>query len=124
MPFTIEKKGDCNVVSISGKFSEHGEEGAMLVSAVRNCITIGEARIIVNFAQCTRLNDPGLGHIVHSFTITKSAGGHFALCEASEGILSLLRITRLASIFEHFATEADAVATLSQRPFDKGPAPS
>ena len=55
------------------------------------------------------MNSSGLGMLISGYTTIKNGGGTLKLANATEKIESLLVITKLMSVFEHFSSVEEAV---------------
>jgi anti-sigma B factor antagonist len=55
------------------------------------------------------MNSSGLGMLISGFTSVKNAGGALKLANATEKINSLLVITKLITIFDHYESVEEAV---------------
>jgi anti-sigma B factor antagonist len=55
------------------------------------------------------MNSSGLGMLISGFTTIKNGGGSFKLANATDKINSLLVITKLITIFEHYTSVDEAV---------------
>jgi len=69
----------------------------------------GKKNVVVDLADVKFMNSSGLGMLISGFTTIKNGGGAFKLANATEKINSLLVITKLITIFEHFESVDQAV---------------
>ena len=97
----------------------HGKVVGPNVLALRTAILphIGandEPRILINFAHVTRMSSSGLGMLMQAYTLAKRKNGRIAVIHVGSHIKNLLVLSRLASLFEDFQTEAQAVSALSE----------
>ncbi|MCY3742691.1 MAG: STAS domain-containing protein [Candidatus Poribacteria bacterium] len=69
--------------------------------------------ILINLSDTRRMSSSGLSVLMQAYTLTKQKQGRIAVIHASRHINNLLVLSRLASLFECFDDEADAVAALS-----------
>ena len=69
----------------------------------------GKKNVVVDLAEVKFMNSSGLGMLISGFTTMKNGGGAFKLANATEKINSLLVITKLITIFEHFNSVDEAV---------------
>lgn len=74
-------------------------------------------RILINFAYTRRMGSSGLSVLMQAYTITKNKQGRIGVIHIGRHINNLLVLTRLASLFERFDNEVDAVAELSRVAF-------
>ena len=73
-----------------------------------------EPRILINFKHVKRMNSSGLGVLMQARSLAKHKKGRIAVIHVGKHIKNLLVLSRLSSLFEHFESEAAAVATLSE----------
>ena len=76
-------------------------------------------RILLNFAYTRRMGSSGLSVLMQAYTITKNKQGRIGVIHIGRHINNLLVLTRLASLFERFDNEVDAIAQLSGRSFTR-----
>ena len=65
--------------------------------------------VVVDLANVKFMNSSGLGMLISGFTTMKNGGGVMKLANATEKINSLLVITKLITIFEHYDSVDKAV---------------
>lgn len=65
--------------------------------------------VVVNLANVKFMNSSGLGMLISGFTTIKNGGGSLKLANATEKINSLLVITKLITIFDHYESVDKAV---------------
>jgi anti-sigma B factor antagonist len=65
--------------------------------------------VIVDLANVKFMNSSGLGMLISGFTTMKNGGGTMKLANATDKINSLLVITKLITIFEHYDSVEKAV---------------
>ena len=73
----------------------------------------GKKNVIIDLAGVKFMNSSGLGMLISGYTTMKNGGGTLKLANATEKINSLLIITKLISIFEHYNSVDDAIKSLS-----------
>jgi anti-sigma B factor antagonist len=69
--------------------------------------------VVVDLANVKFMNSSGLGMLISGFTTMKNGGGLMKLANATEKINSLLVITKLITIFEHFESVDEAVKSFN-----------
>jgi anti-sigma B factor antagonist len=77
--------------------------------AVLSVIESGESRLVLDLTEVVFIDSSGLGAMV---SVLKALGGRgmFALCNASVGVLSLFRLTRMDKVFPILSSRDEAVA--------------
>ena len=68
----------------------------------------GKTRVIIDLGDVKFMNSSGLGMMIGGLTTMKKANGYYKLANVSDKIESLLIITKLITIFEHYdSVDAD-----------------
>ena len=86
-----------------------GEPVAALREKIRELAASGSTNIILNLENVDYIDSTGLGGLVISYTTLKKAGGALKLLKLSRRNIELLILTKLATVFEIFDDEQDAV---------------
>jgi len=72
----------------------------------------GKKNIIVNLSKVKFMNSSGLGILISAFTTVKNNGGVFKIANATDKINSLLVITKLITVFDHYDSVEEALESL------------
>jgi anti-sigma B factor antagonist len=88
-----------------------GEHAERLRDKVRSVVQEGARRILVNMAGISYVDSAGLGELISAYTTTKREGGTLKLLNTTKRLKDLLVITKLATVFETFENEAEAIAS-------------
>jgi anti-sigma B factor antagonist len=104
---TSEKYGAV-VIELKGNVMG-GPEAQEFSQLLHDLIDQGKKNIVVDLASVKFMNSSGLGMLISGFTTIKNGGGMLKLANATEKINSLLVITKLITIFEHFESVEKAV---------------
>lgn len=107
MKFTDSIEGDVAVIEVSGKIMG-GDETTMFHGKIHEFITGGKKNIVVDLANVDWMNSVGLGMLISALTTVKNAGGRLVLANITK-IESILTITRLISVFEHYDSKDEAL---------------
>jgi anti-sigma B factor antagonist len=86
-----------------------GPEAQEFSDLLHKFLDEGKKNIIVDLAETKFMNSSGLGMLISGYTTIKNGGGTLKLANATEKIESLLVITKLMSVFEHFSSVEEAV---------------
>ena len=110
-----EKRYQHNVIIIE----PHGKIVGTRVRELRETIlpeakAFDTPRILINFAHVHRMNSASLGVLMQAYATTKRKNGRIGVIHVGRHIKNLLVLSRLMRLFEHFESEAAAVAALSQ----------
>jgi len=104
---TIEKYGAV-VIELKGNVMG-GPEAQEFSDTLHKLINDEKKNVIVDLAETKFMNSSGLGMLISGYTTMKNGGGSMKLANATEKIESLLVITKLITVFEHYTTVEDAV---------------
>ena len=104
---TIEKYGAV-VIELKGNVMG-GPEAQEFSDTLHKLIDDDKKNVIVDLAETKFMNSSGLGMLISGYTTMKNGGGSMKLANATEKIESLLVITKLISVFEHYTSVEDAV---------------
>lgn len=71
----------------------------------------GKKQVIVDLGKVKFMNSSGLGILIAGLTTMRNADGDLRICRADKKIESLLMVTQLITVFKHFRTLDEAVAS-------------
>lgn len=103
----VEKYGAV-VLELKGNLMG-GPEAQEFSDVLHKLIDDGKKNVIIDLAETKFMNSSGLGMLISGYTTMKNGGGSMKLANATEKIESLLVITKLISVFEHFTSVEEAV---------------
>ena len=115
MPLQLDSRvvGEVLVVNCSGRIV-NGDEVQTLQVHLRN--SLQEAPdVVLQLENVSFIDSSGLGTLVRLMTHARSHGGDLKLCAVPELILRTLRLTSLNTVFETYASEAEAIAACYRR---------
>jgi anti-sigma B factor antagonist len=107
MKFEDRLEGDVVVIDVSGKIMG-GEETTMFHGRIHEYIQQNKKNFIIDLTKVDWMNSVGLGMLISALTTVKNAGGRLVLANITK-IESILTITRLISVFEHYDTRKEAL---------------
>ena len=113
MTTSTRHAGDVTIVDISGRIVL-GEESAALRDLVRQLLSKGHKKILLNLAEVNYIDSSGLGHLVSAFTSARRQGGELKLLKLTNKVQDLMQITRLYTVFDIMDDEAVAVKSFGQ----------
>lgn len=111
MKFEDQLKGDVVVIDVSGKIMG-GEETTLFHGRIHEYIQQNKKDFVIDLTKVDWMNSVGLGMLISALTTVKNAGGRLILANITK-IESILTITRLISVFEHYDTQDDALKALA-----------
>lgn len=99
------------VMDLDGKVTI-GETNRQLQTALKELVTNGTNRIVLNLENVRTIDSTGLGELVAGYTTLKAHGGSLVLSNMPMNVMDLMTITKLYTVFDVFETEAEALAAL------------
>jgi anti-sigma B factor antagonist len=101
-------QGVC-VLDVDGPITLGAEGSERLGDKVRSVVQAGERKVLLNLGSVAYIDSAGLGAMVNAYTTVKNQGGALKLVAVTKKLNDLLVITKLATVFDSFDTEAAAV---------------
>jgi anti-sigma B factor antagonist len=110
---TVREAGDVVVVDVSGRITL-GDASLALQQHMRDMVTQGHLKIVLNLAGVSFMDSAGIGELVSGYVSVTHNHGHVKLAELTKRIRDLLLVTRLYSVLDIYETEADALRSFQQ----------
>ena len=107
MKFTDTFEGDVAIIQVSGKIMG-GEETTMFHGKIHEYINSNKKDFVIDLKNVDWMNSVGLGMLISALTTVKNSGGRLVLANITK-IESILTITRLISVFEHYDSQEEAL---------------
>ena len=104
---TVEQYGAV-IIELKGNVMG-GPEALEFSDALHKLLDEGKKNVIIDLAETKFMNSSGLGMLISGYTTMKNGGGSLKLANATEKIESLLIITKLITIFEHYTSVDEAI---------------
>ena len=98
------------VVDLSGRITL-GEASGKLRDTVRDLLSKGNKKILLNLGDVTYIDSSGLGELVSSYTTAANQGAKVKLLNVQKKVDDLLQITKLYTVFDSFTDESKAVGS-------------
>jgi anti-sigma B factor antagonist len=110
MPLEIQRKEreGVTIFDMKGRITV-GPEATALREAVASAVSGGVRQLVLNLALVDFIDSTGLGAVVMCSTTMRRTGGTVKLLNLSRRNIELLVMTKLATVFETFTDETDAV---------------
>ena len=105
-----------SIIDVSGDLRVPTENPSVLRERVIAVLDRGERRILLNFENLQFMDSSCLGEIVESYKTAASKGASLKLLHTGFHLRSVLETTALASIFETYETENEAIASFETAP--------
>jgi anti-sigma B factor antagonist len=113
MTLTERAAGPVTIIDVDGKVTV--TDANQLRDKVRSLLQQGRMHLIVNLAHVPYMDSAGLGELVQAYATVTRQGGALKLLNTTSKLRDLLVITKLATIFESFDSEAGALASFGAR---------
>jgi anti-sigma B factor antagonist len=104
--------GGVTIVDLCGRIVL-GDGSTALRDLVRNLISEGNKKILLNLLNVDYIDSSGLGELVSAFTSMRSRGGALKLLNLSKRVQALLQITKVYTMFDITDDEATSVKSFS-----------
>ena len=96
------------IVDCSGRITL-GEGSVILRDTVRDLLSKGQKKILLNLGEVTYIDSSGIGELVSAFTTVRNQGGDLKLLNLTKKVHDLLQITKLYTVFDVKDDEAAGV---------------
>jgi len=104
--------GDVTVIDVAGRITL-GEGSSALREAMRDLVTKGQKKILLNLGEVSYIDSSGIGELVSGFTTVTNSGGNLKLLNLNKRVKDLLQITKLYTVFEVHEDEAAAIRSFA-----------
>ena len=101
------------IVDCSGRITL-GEGSVILRDTVRDLLSKGQKKILLNLGDVNYIDSSGIGELVSAFTTVRNQGGELKLLNLTKKVHDLLQITKLYTVFDVKDDEAAAVKSFSK----------
>ena len=103
--------GSVTILDLSGRVTAAGDSS--LRDKIHSLVFQERKHVLLNLADVPTMDSSGLGELVAAHTTVSRAGGQIKLVNLTKRIHDLLTITRLATVFDTFDSEQDAIASFN-----------
>jgi anti-sigma B factor antagonist len=100
MELTTRVIGDALVVAFARTTSLEGDRSMRFKASIRELTASGHRRIVLDLGEVAFIDSQGLSALISALKTLRSEGGDLKLVNVPEPIRVVLRITRLARVFE------------------------
>ena len=109
---SIREKDGVTIVDLSGPITL-GEASEKLRDTVRESLSKGQKKILLNLGAVGYIDSSGLGQLVSSYATASKQGATVKLLNVGQKVNDLLQITKLYTVFDIFGNETEAVLSFS-----------
>lgn len=114
MEYSILEKENCVVVAFKGQLTG-GSAAQDFRDEISNLAEKSKTNVVGDMDEVTFMNSSGLGTLIATLTSLRKKGGDLKLCNAPERIQSLLRISKLFTVFDMYETLDEAIKACSKK---------
>ena len=90
-----------------------GEEATALRDSLKEALK-KTPRVVLNLSDVTYIDSGGLGTLVGVYSSARAAGADIKLTGLGQRLRDVLQITKLATVFQVFDTDQEALAALGR----------
>ena len=112
MKFTTSQHGTAAVIRLSGNLLG-GPDAGVLKTRLQEILDGGTRRVVVDLREVGFMNSSGLAMLINGLTTMKSGGGELAIANASEKIMTLIKVTKLSAVFRTYGSVEEALASFT-----------
>lgn len=105
---TVRTFGEVRILDCGGRITL-GEESFIFRDKVREQMSQGNHKIILNLGDVSYIDHSGIGELISAFTSIEEAGGRLKLLRLTKRLKDLLQITKLYNVFEVYEEEEIAI---------------
>ena len=98
------------IVDLSGRITL-GEGSVVLRDTVRDLLSKGQKKILLNLGDVNYIDSSGLGELVGAYTTAKNQGAALKLLSLTRKVKDVLQLTKLYTVFDIYDDEASAIAS-------------
>lgn len=113
MKIKTKEKYNAVIIELKGNVMG-GPDAQEFHDLLHKMLDQGKKNIVVDLANVKFMNSSGLGMLISGFTTMKNGEGYLKLANATDKIESLLVITKLITIFEHFESVDEAANSFGE----------
>ncbi|TYP92108.1 anti-sigma B factor antagonist [Fodinibius salinus] len=112
MNFNVSERYNCVVIQFKGNVMG-GPDAVKLNEKLHELIDDGKTNVVADVGKVKFMNSSGLGMLIGGLTTMRKAGGDLRIANPTDKIESLLVVTKLVTVFDHFESLEEAVESFS-----------
>lgn len=113
MKATVRQVDSVTVVDVSGRITL-GEGCTQLRELIRDQVSKGNKKVLINLADVTYIDSSGIGELVSAYTAVSNQGGQLKLLNLTKKVHDLLQITKLYTVFDVHNDETKAISSFEK----------
>ena len=110
MKVNIRQVDGVTILDFSGRITL-GEGSVQLREAIRDLISKGQKKLLLNLGDVNYIDSSGLGELVSAYTTSKNQGASLKLLSLTKKVKDVLQLTKLYTVFDIYDDEASAIAS-------------
>jgi anti-sigma B factor antagonist len=111
MQLEQRQAGDVTVVKVVGDITLNKGGDVILKDKINSLLQQGTKKVLLDLGAVSYVDSAGLGQLVHVHTTTTHHGGQLKLLNLSKRLTDLLVVTKLATVFDSYEDEKEALAS-------------
>jgi anti-anti-sigma factor len=117
LQISIREWGDVGILDLQGRSTMDTGESELLGRHLRELITSGKRKLLLNLANLSQIDSSGISVIVEMYVFLKRSGGELKLLSPRSRVLDVLTVFRLLDVVPSFEDEIEALASFRPRCF-------
>jgi anti-sigma B factor antagonist len=105
--------GDVVIIKVTGDITLNKGGDVLLKDKINSMLQQGNKKLLLDLGAVSYVDSAGLGQLVHVHTTTAHNGGKLKLLNLSKRLNDLLVVTKLATVFDSYEDEAEALASFT-----------
>ena len=112
MKIRIRQANGVTIVDCKGRM-DHSVGSVVLRDAVREVLSKGQTKILLNLGEVNYIDSSGIGELVSAFSAVRREGGAIKLLNLTEKVHDVFQITKLYDVFDVTDDEAGAIKSFN-----------
>jgi anti-sigma B factor antagonist len=113
MNYSVSEQDDIIIISLTGKIMG-GPEATEINEKFNQLIDEKKLKVVIDLNEVEWMNSSGLGILIGAVSLYKNNDGQLRIIHVSDRIQNLLKITKLAGIFETSNSLEEAISSFTQ----------
>ena len=113
MNYSVSEQDDIIIISLTGKIMG-GPEATEINEKFNQLIDDKNLKVVIDLSEVEWMNSSGLGILIGAVSLYKNNDGQLRILNVSDRIQNLLKITKLAGIFETSNSLEEAVSSFKK----------
>ena len=102
------------VIVLSPERGLKGEVESLLKERIDALVREGRLEILIDMRLMPRIDSSELGRLFRSHLSVRQAGGRVRLCNISDRVMMLMKMSKLDTVLELYRTEEEALAGIRE----------